>query len=110
MDRLWIARPYRYADNVPWNDDRYEIFVLNDKREWVSVGGALRRWDGQTVAFLCKKGVNREIRTPQHAQDKTNGNYVFGTNVKRALQTLKWKYPNPEALLEEIWQREMAAF
>ena len=61
MERLFIAKPYKYVDRVFWHEDRYEIFVPNDKRELISVGGAIRSWSGRTIVFLCKKGINREI-------------------------------------------------
>jgi hypothetical protein len=110
MERKWVAKPYVYADGFLWNSDRYEIFVINDKRELVSVGGAICTWGGNTIAFLCKKSVNREIRTPLQAEEKASGHYVWGESVKSALQTLKWKYSDPESLLREIHAREMAAF
>jgi hypothetical protein len=109
MEHPWIARPYRYADSVPWNQDRYEIFIRSNG-ELVSVGGAMRTWNGRTIAFICRKPANRKIRTPEMAEKETQGMYVWGSSVKAALVTLKWKYSDPEKLLQEQYDREMASF
>lgn len=109
MSKLFIARPYRYADGVPWNEDRYEIFV-KDNGQWVSIGGAIRRWDKRTVAFICTKGAQRWIRTPLQAEQETNGLYVWGNSVREALLTLKWKYPDPTETLHEAVALANASF
>ena len=105
----WLATPYKYADGIPWNQDRYELFVRSEG-QLVSVGGAMRTWNGWTIAFLCHKGANRRISTPETAESETHGFYVWGCNVKTALVSLKWKYPDPESILQELHDREMAAF
>ena len=62
------------------------------------------------IAFLCRKGVNRRIRTPGTAESDTHGLYVWGPSLKAALVTLKWNYSDPESILQGIDDREMAAF
>lgn len=109
MERKWVARPYRYADGVPWNQDRYEIFVLTAEG-MVSVGGAIRSWSHRTVAFLCPKEVQRKIRTPQDAETRTEGLYVVGASVKEALSQLKWRWPNPDHTLSRLAQTQQAIF
>lgn len=109
MKKQWVARPYKYADGVPWNEDRYEIFV-KENGEWVSVGGAIRRWNQRTIAFICTKTQQRSIRTPQQAEKETDGLYVWGNSVRSALNTLKWKYPDPATTLKEAVDRAYASF
>jgi hypothetical protein len=101
MERKWVARPYRYADGVPWNEDRYELFVAGEGG-LVSIGGAIRSWDHRTVAFLCPKTLQRLIRSPKDAVNRTDGFYVIGASVKEALMLLKWRWPNPELTLLEL--------
>ncbi len=100
----WVARPYRYADNVPWNDGRYEIFFWQGNG-WAPVGGVIKRWDGQTIAFLCTKTQQRTIRTPAQASSETGGLHSWGVTMKEALQTLRSMYPDPTEVLR---QRERA--
>lgn len=109
MELRWIARPYRYADNVPWNADRYEIFV-HVEGEWVAVGGAIRHWSNRTIAFLCTKTQQRLIRTPYDAEQRSNSLYVMGDTVTDALRTLKWKYPDPLKTLSETEALLAASF
>jgi len=108
MERKWVARPYKYADGVPWNSDRYEIFVTDSHGDWVSVGGAIRSWSGRTIAFLSTINVNRLVRTPLDAQVMTDGLWVAGDTVRSALKTLKWKYQDPQSLLQEARHQSLA--
>ena len=109
MEKRFIARPYRYADGVPWNEDRYEIFVWENGK-WESVGGAIRKWGGKTIAFLCIPSSQRDIRTPEQAVRKSDGLYVWGDNVKSALQALKCMYPNPTDTLRGWLAHAIATF
>ena len=113
MDRNntdWIARKFKYSDGVPWNDDRYEIFFRTPTGNWASVGGAIRNWKQETIAFLCTKSSNRIIRTPLQAQEETGGLYVWGSSVMEALIALKEKYPNPREVLKAAVEATNAAF
>jgi hypothetical protein len=103
MEKKWLARPYRYADGVPWNDDRYEVFVeVDEGKSWFSIGGAIRSWDQSTVAFLCYKTMQRKVRSPQDAVDRTEGLFVVAPSVRESLHLLKWRWPNPELTLLEL--------
>lgn len=102
MERPWLARPYRFADGIPWDEFRYEIFVPRDK-QLISVGGAIRIFGKQPhyIAFICTKAKNRKIRTPQDAMKLSDGNYVKGRNMKEALTNLKQRFPQPDVLLDQ---------
>jgi hypothetical protein len=109
MDKQWKASPYRYLDGKSWNDDRYEIFVWENGR-WVNVGGAIRKWGGKTIAWLCLPNTKYDIRTPRDAEQKTDGLYVWGVTVKDALNTLKATYPHPSDTLRGWLARVIATF
>lgn len=106
MRHLWKASPYKYADGVPWNDDRYEICVRVGG-QWIPVGGAIRHWSGRAVAFLCSKTAQRLIRTPADAAVNSDGHYVMGNTLQETLEALKVAYPDPVLVLRE--QEELAA-
>ncbi len=110
MSQRYLARRYRYADNVPWNDDRYEIFVEEDG-QLLSIGGAIRTWTNRTIAFLCTKQEQRWIHTPQEAEQRASGGiFVWGDSVRDALTALKRQYPMPEKILRDVLERENATF
>lgn len=109
-EHRWLARPYKYADGVPWNEDRYEVFVLGDAGTLVSVGGAIRSWDMRTVAFLCGRTMQRVIRTQQDAVTRTNGLYVIGASVIEALNLLKIRWPRPAQILDDLALVQQAEF
>jgi hypothetical protein len=96
MRRRWLARPYAYADGVPWNDGRYEIFIRGSAGDMVSVGGAMCNRKQGTIAFLCPKSTNRIIRTPLDAANLTDQLYVKAATLKDALTLLKKTFPDPE--------------
>lgn len=110
MAKQWKASPYRYADGVPWNSDRFEVFVLGDDGKWKSVGGAISKWGKTTVAFLCDREKQRTIRTLEDAIDGTEGLCVLEDRLIDALRTLKRTYPDPEAVLAEQQFLVEAAF
>jgi hypothetical protein len=101
VEPQWVARPYRYADGMNWNEDRYEIFIWKNQ-DWVSIGGALKSRKRGVVAFLCDPAMNRILRSPDDVTKHTEGCYVWGGTLEESLRALKSKYPNPEAVLREI--------
>lgn len=110
MESKWIARPYKYADGVAWNDFRYEIFFRVED-EWVSVGGVMQlKGRVEAIAFLCRHTSQRYIRSPQHVEREVAGRYVMGDNIEEALRTLKWKYPEPVQLLQDDYEMRAASF
>ena len=72
MNKQWKASRYRYPDARPRNEDRYEIFMWENEK-WVNVVGAIRKWGGKTIAFLCMPATQRGIRAPRDAERKTDG-------------------------------------
>lgn len=109
MRKRWLARKYVYANGVSYNEDRYEIFIWNNG-DWVSVGGAIRKWGGKTIAFLCLPAQQRDIRKPDDVPQRSAGLYIWGETTKAALHTLKSSYPDPCSTLNNWISREMAAF
>ena len=41
--------------------------------KWVNVGGAIRRWGGKTIAFLCMPATQLGIRAPRDTERMTDG-------------------------------------
>jgi hypothetical protein len=111
MSREWVARKYVYADGVAWNKNRLEIFVREaGQEEWRSVGGAFTQRGELTVAFLCAQREQWSINLWSDVTSHPKGRYVQGRTLHEALRMLKWKYPDPVALLNEDDRLEAMAF
>jgi len=110
MEQKWFHRVYVYDDGVAYKRTRREIVVHTPTGEEVSVGGAFPISGEQIVAFICPRGDQRKINTLDDVLRLTQGRYVFGATLLGALRTLKWKYPNPEALLIDDAVQAMASF
>jgi hypothetical protein len=109
MAAQFVARPYRYADNVPWNEDRYEIFFWY-QGEWIPVGGAIRTWSYRTIAFVCNRNAQRLIRNPGQAADESGGRFVWGQSVGEALKLFRETFPDPITTLSDAQAEAYANF
>jgi hypothetical protein len=109
MARRWKASLYKYADGFPWNDDRYEVFILTDAGSWKSVGGAISRRGKTTVAFLCDRATQRSIRTMHDVVEKAEI-CILADGVSDALKALRTHYPDPEVMLARAKEQADATF
>jgi hypothetical protein len=114
MGREWKARTYRDAYSGRRNDDRWELFVKNEKGDLVSIGGAISKLgfgkQCETIAFICEPKMQRDIVTFEHGRTKTGGRFVVGNHLIDALRMIKWKYPDPEKVIADAIAEAIASF
>jgi hypothetical protein len=109
MKTCWKFRPYVYLNGAKSNGDRFEILIW-ENNAWQSVGGAIRTWSGVTTAFLCTPEMQRNIRTPQQAEERVGGLYVREGTLREALIGLKCTFPHPMDTLKGWVAHAIATF